>query len=1092
MKPETNENLSGRTQKPSMRGISPIPQPKPYPIVGNAPDVGLETPIQSMIELALEYGPIFRLDFPSRTLLVLSSNDLAEEVCDESRFDKSVQGPLEEIQAFAGNGLFSAETKDPEWEQAHRILMPAFGPAALRNTFDSMLDIAEQMFTKWERLGPEADIDVVDNMTRLTLDTIALCGFGYRFNSFYQREMHPFVDAMVRVLAESSARTRRISFQTQLMILTRQQYSRDIEYMNQVVDTLIAERRKDPTPTPTPAPKKDLLGLMLSGQDPLTGATLSDLNIRYQMVTFLIAGHETTSGLLSFTLYFLLKNPEILRRARSEVERVMGNSQPRFEHLSQLGYLDQIFKESLRIWPTAPAFGITPKADTILGGKYPVKKGDSILVLLPMLHRDPAQWPNPETFDPDRFAPGKEIPAHSWKPFGNGQRACIGRGFSIQEATLVLAMALQRFDLFQTQPYDLVVKETLTLKPEGLFMRARKRQPQPSTTHASQTPTQTPQAPAREGTVQHPRHGTPLWVLYGSNSGSSENFARRIATDSETQGYTCRVSPLDEATGNLPKEGGVIIVASSYNGAPADNGKKFMAWLEGLDLDSEPLASVQFAVFGCGNRDWASTYQAIPKRIDVLMSRAGARRLLPRGEADAKADFFGDFENWYTPFWNSVGKEFGLTSIEPSQSQPAKEKPLYRMETLSGAQQGLALQHGLKFAELIENRELVDFSSPAAEQGKSKRHFEFKLPDGMKYQAGDYLAILPENPPIMMERVSRRFQLDLNSFVILHSQLSASVSLPINQVIQLKDLLGRYVELSVPATRKQVELIAASTKCPPEKAPLAALAADPEVYRKEVLEKRVNVLDLLERYASCDVPFESYLQMLVPMKVRQYSISSSPTFDPTRCSLTIAIVDAPSWSGFGRFQGTCSTFLANLKPGAQVAVATKSPGTPFRLPTRPETPVIMIGAGTGLAPFRGFIQERAGKIAEGTNLGEGLFFFGCDHPDVDFLYRDELANWEAAGAVSVLPAFFKAPRQTLQGEVMFVQHRLWEERKKVIQLLELNAQIYVCGDGKRMAPAVRETLERIYQDASQREPEEARAWLEEMERNGRYVADVFA
>ena len=319
--------------------LQAIPQPKPDPLLKNLKDLDPKGPVQGLMRLARTYGPIFRLSLPDGDRLVVSSQELVNELCDESRFDKKVHASLENIRAFAGDGLFTAYTQEPNWAKAHRILMPAFGPASIRGMFDPMLDIAEQMLQRWERFGEEAIIDVPDNMTRLTLDTIALCAFDDRFNSFYQNEMHPFVHAMVEALAEAGARGRRLSIQNQLMVLTKRQYEGDIHYMHQFADRLIARRKQNPTS------KNDLLNRMLQGRDPITGEGLDDENIRYQMVTFLIAGHETTSGLLSFALYELLKNPQVLARARAHVDEVLGNDTPRFEHLAKLTYIDLILKE---------------------------------------------------------------------------------------------------------------------------------------------------------------------------------------------------------------------------------------------------------------------------------------------------------------------------------------------------------------------------------------------------------------------------------------------------------------------------------------------------------------------------------------------------------------------------------------------------------------------------------------------------------------------------------------------------------------------------------------------------------------------------
>ena len=318
--------------------------------------------------------------------------------------------------------------------------MPAFGPQAMRSYFDDMLDIAEQMFTKWQRQGAKAPIDVTDDMTRLTLDTIALCGMGYRFNSFYQREMHPFVQAMVNVLLDGNARSRRAPWHNAMLVAKERQFARDRALLYKVTDELIREYHAVDSHTGP----KNLLTLMLTGRDPATEVGLDVENIQKQLITFLIAGHETTSGLLSFAISLLLKHPEVVAHAREVVDGVFGKGPPKFEHLSQLGYIEQILKETLRLYPTAPAFAVTNKEDTMLGGRYPLPRGSSLIVLLPVLHRDKAAWVQPEAFHPDRFDPARRdtILPHAWLPFGSGARACLGRAFAMQEATLVLAMLL--------------------------------------------------------------------------------------------------------------------------------------------------------------------------------------------------------------------------------------------------------------------------------------------------------------------------------------------------------------------------------------------------------------------------------------------------------------------------------------------------------------------------------------------------------------------------------------------------------------------------------------------------------------------------
>ena len=340
-----------------------------------------------------------------------------------------------------------------------------------------MIDIASQLMLKWERMNSDDVIDVPKDMIRLTLDTIGVCGFGYRFNSFYREDFHPFIEALNRTL-DTTQKMRGIPGEK---LMKRQQIealAKDARYMNNLGDEIIAERRH----TGSQDGAEDLLDFMLSGRDAVTGERLSDENIRYQINTFLIAGHETTSGLLSFTIYFLLKNRDVLKRAYAEVDEVLGRNIDAVPTLSQIGrlsYIRAILFEALCLWPTAPALGLAPYEDEVIGGKYLIPKGTFTTLLIPSLHRDPSVWgDNPKAFNPDHFTPEAEAardPA-AYKPFGNGQRACIGRQFAIQEAILVLGMLLQRFALFDHSGYTLDIKETLSIKPDEFTINARLRE----------------------------------------------------------------------------------------------------------------------------------------------------------------------------------------------------------------------------------------------------------------------------------------------------------------------------------------------------------------------------------------------------------------------------------------------------------------------------------------------------------------------------------------------------------------------------------------------------------------------------------------
>ncbi|MGH1335979.1 MAG: bifunctional cytochrome P450/NADPH--P450 reductase [Aureispira sp.] len=1045
----------------------PIPQNRPLPLLGNLLELNLkEGMLVNLEKLAQTKGELYRLKLPSSSILVASSYSIINEICDEKRFQKAVTPPLLNIRDFTKDGLFTAYNDEPNWIKAHRILTPTFGPMSIRGMFPEMLDVAEQLVLKWERMGAETRFDVADDMTRLTLDTIALCAFNYRFNSFYRDEMHPFVHSMVEGLIEAGEKNRRLPFQGDLMFWNRKKYENNIDYMNRVADAIIEKRKEN-----SEGKFDDLLGKMLSSKDPITGEGLSDENIRYQMITFLIAGHETTSGLLSFTLYYLCKHPEVLAKAEEEVKRVLGNKKPEVGHINKLSYLDQILKETLRLKPTAPVFGIEPLEDTVIGGQYAVKKGETILVLIPELHKDPTIWgTEAEAFQPERFAKENfsQMPPNSWKPFGNGARACIGRPFAMQEAILVLAMILQRFDIQLADPnYELQVKETLTIKPEGFYLKAKRKDiviEEEGGTNVLATIND--QEEALEA-VDDPQ----LLILFGSNSGSCRSFALQLAQDATKKGVRAKVGVLDDYVATLPKDSKLIIITASYEGQPTNNAKHFVDWLK--ETNEAEFNGLEYCVFGCGNSDWFNTYQAIPTLIDKRLEVLGAQRFFEKGAADAKEDFLGDWETWEEKLWQHLEQ-----ILEVSKEDKESTSPL-AVEIINAP---LKLQHlkqkQLQQGRILVNRALVDTTQ---ELGRPKQHLDIELPNGMSYRAGDYLSILPVNTTDNIQRVLEYFSLEATTQLVLKDNAAVSM-LPLDYPISVGELLKNYVELGQAITRRQLEVLVKNTPCPPERVQLEKWCQK-EIYTQEVLKKNISLIDVLQRMGSCSISFGDFLSMLPPLQIRQYSISSSPFVNYKRCSLTVAVVNGAAWSGQGIHQGVASTYLSTLQVGETVWLEVVPSKEAFHLPKNSTAPIIMIGAGSGLAPFRGFIQER---VAQGDE-GKMLLFFGCDHPDVDFLYQEELMAWQKQSNLEIFPAF---TYQEVDG-VKFVQHQVWKERAAIWAALEQGATIYVCGNGEHMAPAVKETLIEICAEKKNSSKEEAILYVEELQKNNRYVLDVF-
>jgi len=1074
----------------SVNKLSPIPHPPTKPVVGNMLSVDSSAPSQHLARMAKEYGPIFWLDMMGAPFVVVSGADLVDELSDEKRFDKSVRGSLRRVRLIAGDALFTAYTTEPNWSKAHNILMQPFGNRAMQSYHPSMLDIAEQLVKKWERTNADDEIDVVHDMTALTLDTIGLCGFDYRFNSFYREDYHPFVESLVRSL-ETIMMTRGLPLEGLWMRNRKRDLAADADFMNKMVDEIIAERRKNADATDA---KKDMLNAMMTGVDRATGTQLDDVNIRYQINTFLIAGHETTSGMLSCTIYALLKHPEVLKKAYEEVDRVLGpdtDVKPTYQQVTQLTYITQVLKEALRLWPPAPIYGIAPLNDEVIGGKYKLKKDTFIAILVLALHRDPAVWgPNPDAFNPDNFSPEAEAkrPINAWKPFGNGQRACIGRGFAMHEAALAIGMILQRFRLIDHERYQMHLKETLTIKPDGFKIKVRPRSDKERGAYAGQTAAvATARATPAPAARTRPGHNTPLLVLYGSNLGSAEELATRVADLAEVNGFATKLAALDAYVGKLPEQGGVLIFCASYNGAAPDNATQFVKWLTG-DLPKDAFAKVKYAVFGCGNSDWAATYQSIPRIIDEQLAAHGAKAVYARGEGDARSDLDGQFESWFSKAAPVAVKEFG---VDASFTRRADDEPLYKVEPVAPTTINAVVALGGASPMKVQVNNELQNKTGANASDRSTRHIEVQLPSNLTYRVGDHLSVVPRNDPVLVDAVARRFGFLPADQVKLQVAEGRRAQLPVGDAVSVGRLLTEFVELQQVATRKQIQIMSEHTRCPVTKPKLLAYVGDEaesaERYRSEILSKRRSVYDLLDEHPACELPFHAYLEMLSLLAPRYYSISSSPSGDAARCSVTVGVVEAPASSGRGVYKGICSNYLAGRRAGDTIHATVRETKAGFRLPDDPSVPIIMIGPGTGLAPFRGFLQERAATKAKGATLGPAMLFFGCRHPDQDFLYADELKSFAADGITELHTAFSRG-----DGPKTYVQHLVAAQKDKVWSLIEQGAIIYVCGDGGKMEPDVKAALMAIHRERTGGDEAAASRWIDDMGTRNRYVLDVWA
>jgi cytochrome P450/NADPH-cytochrome P450 reductase len=370
-------------------------------------------------------------------------------------------------------------------------------------------------------------------------------------------------------------------------------------------------------------------------------------------------------------------------------------------------------------------------------------------------------------------------------------RGCIGRPFAWQEALLTTCLLLQNFNFRMNDPsYELSIMQTLTVKPKGFFMHATLRE-NIDTVHLEKM---LHIDPSKEGHVSErdrrlsssapsSKPSKPMTILYGSNSGTCEALAQTLARNAASYGFQAEVNPLDSAVGSVPKGRPIVLISPSYEGQPPDNAAHFVEWLAGMTGDE--LRDVKYAVYGCGNHDWASTFHKVPKGLDASFEEHGATRVAEMGLGDVAAgDVFNDFDKWQDELlWPAIGggpedanKESGIDVV---------------IDTTTRTSQ---LRQDVREAVVVSNEVLT------AEGEPEKRHIALKLPTGASYKVGDYLAVLPLNHSKTIRRVLKRYGLPWDSMLTIKS--GANTTLPMGIPISAYDILGAYVELSQPATKK--------------------------------------------------------------------------------------------------------------------------------------------------------------------------------------------------------------------------------------------------------------------------------------------------
>jgi sulfite reductase (NADPH) flavoprotein alpha-component len=585
----------------------------------------------------------------------------------------------------------------------------------------------------------------------------------------------------------------------------------------------------------------------------------------------------------------------------------------------------------------------------------------------------------------------------------------------------------------------------------------------------------TPLAGAAPGPAPAGKMLRPMTILVGSQTGNSEGLAKRAAKEAGKRGFAPTVFDLAQyPQEQIKTDEAVLLITSTYgDGDPPDNAKAFWDF---LSSDQAPkLEHLSFSVLALGDSNYQKFCEC-GKNFDRRFEALGAHRVCARVDCDV--DFEEPFQKWLdgvlqtllesradvppTPLvacaesGGTIADDVARRSVKALDTSRRDAGPAF--ETISGAYD----RNHLFPAPLLANRVL---NAPGS--AKDTRHFEFALDGcGLNYEAGDALGVLPTNCVELSEEIIRALGCS-------GSELVAGIA---GANVSLREALLKHYEI----TRVPQAFLRA----------VAEKAGDSMLHR--LTEPGVNgeltkflwgreIIDLLLAHPAAKFPPDEFVALLKKLQPRLYSISSSPKAHGGQVHLTVAVV---RYESLGRKRkGVCSTFLAERVTADSAVPVFVHHNRNFRPPANPDAPMIMIGPGTGIAPFRAFLEERRATGARGKNW----LFFGDQHEKTDFLYRNELESMTRDGTLARLDIAFSRDQE----QKVYVQHRMLEQAQDLFTWLEGGAHFYVCGDARRMARDVDQALHEVIAKAGGRTPEQAAEDVRRLQREKRYQRDVY-
>ena len=545
-------------------------------------------------------------------------------------------------------------------------------------------------------------------------------------------------------------------------------------------------------------------------------------------------------------------------------------------------------------------------------------------------------------------------------------------------------------------------------------------------------------------------------VFFATQTGTAERLAKKLAKELRTQGYEVTLTSLEKARpADLARQENALLLVSTYGeGEPPDGARLFREALSAAEAPA--MTKLRYSVFCLGDKHYEN-FCRFGIELDQRLSALGGKRLSSRVESDVDVD--EPFEQWAKELGPRLAEKRSGTDVETVVH--VVEKVVHKEGAVKGDLQAVHTRDNPYVAELRERRALTANGST-----KVTMHLSFTVDDGsLRYEAGDACGVVAQNDPALVTEILSHLPFDGDAMLELRKLGSVSV----------EEALRRYLQ-STRLTRKMVQAFAEKTHC---KELLALLPAEQGTHLEAFMHGR-GLIDLLEDYPGVVESPEELAAMLPRLTPRLYSISSSPKVHGGEVHCTVAVVRYRSHNR--ERGGVASTMLESVEVGERLPIYIQ-PNKRFRIPTDGNVPMIMIGPGTGIAPFRAFLHERRALGHEGRNW----LFFGERTATTDFLYEQELRKMFDSRHLTRLDTAFSRD----QAQKVYVQDRMLQHGAEMWRWLRDGAQVFVCGDASRMAKDVEAALHKVVELHGGLTVEAAREYVAQLHEERRYHRDVY-